>query len=387
MLDRVLGGSQIVELVLSEDRHLEAGGERHRAGLRLEPPGEQLGEGRLAIAVGAQQRDAIVGVDAERNLPQHRLVGHIAGGDAAHGDDRRSDRPCRFGEVERLDAVLHHRRDRLHLLQRFQPRLRLSRLRRLRPEPLHEGFHVLARGLLLGARLLLQRLALLQLPLELVVAAAPEGELLLVQMHDRRDRPVQKVAVVRDDQHGVRVARHVVLEPQSAFEVEIVGGLVEEQQVGLREQHRGECDAHAPAAGKRGGGALLRRLVEAQPGQDGGGARLSRMGVDVGEPRVNLGDPVGVGRTPFFLEKGGAFGIRLQHDLDQRLVRARRFLGHLADPRALGHRDGARLGREIAGNGTEERRLAGSVAADEPRLRARRQGQRGVVDQQPSGDA
>ena len=47
------------------------------------------------------------------------------------------------------------------------------------------------------------------LALELVVAAAPEGQLLLVEMDDRVDRAVEQVAVVADQQHGVRiVARH-----------------------------------------------------------------------------------------------------------------------------------------------------------------------------------
>ena len=39
-----------------------------------------------------------------------------------------------------------------------------------------------------------------------------------------------------DDDHGVRIVREMVLEPERAFEVEIVGRLVEQQQVGLREQ-------------------------------------------------------------------------------------------------------------------------------------------------------
>ena len=115
-------------------------------------------------------------------------------------------------------------------------------------------------------------------------------------MQDRVDRVVEQVAVMADDEHGVRIAREVVLQPQRAFEVEIVGRLVEQQQVGLGEQHRGERDAHAPAAGELRGRALLRARVEAEAGEDGGGARRRGMRVDVGEPRLDFGDAVRVGR-------------------------------------------------------------------------------------------
>ena len=82
-----------------------------------------------------------------------------------------------------------------------------------------------------------------------------------------------------------------------------------------------------------------------------------------------------------------ALDVGLEHDLDQRLLGARRFLRDLADARVLGQADRAGLGREVAGDGVEQRRLAGAVAADEAGLRAGRQGQRGMVEQQASGDA
>ncbi len=51
---------------------------------------------------------------------------------------------------------------------------------------------MLARRLVLGPRLHLQLVGLSLLPLELVIRSAIEGELLLVQMHDRVDRRVQE---------------------------------------------------------------------------------------------------------------------------------------------------------------------------------------------------
>ena len=95
-----------------------------------------------------------------------------------------------------------------------------------------------------------------------------------------------------DDEHGVRIAREEGLEPDRAFEVEIVGRLVEEQHVRPREEHRGERHPHPPAAGELGAGPRLRRRVEAEPVQDRGRPRLGRVRVDVGEAGVDLADAV-----------------------------------------------------------------------------------------------
>ena len=97
-----------------------------------------------------------------------------------------------------------------------------------------------------------------------------------------------------DDQHRMRIAREEVLEPDRAFEVEIVGRLVEQQHVRPREQHRRQRHPHPPAAGELRAGPRLRRRIEPEPVQDRRRPRLRRMRVDVGEPRVDLGDAVRV---------------------------------------------------------------------------------------------
>ena len=86
------------------------------------------------------------------------------------------------------------------------------------------------------------------------------------------DRCVEQVAVVADHDHGARIARDVVLEPERAFEIEIVGRLVEQQQIRLGEQGGGERYPHAPAAGEGRGRTPLRSVIEAEAGENGGGA-------------------------------------------------------------------------------------------------------------------
>ncbi len=87
-------------------------------------------------------------------------------------------------------------------------------------------------------------------------------------MQDGVDGVVEEVAVVADHQDGVRIGLDEIFEPERAFEVEIVGRLVEQQHFGRGEQHGGERDAHAPAAGELAAGAGLRLLVEAEARQN-----------------------------------------------------------------------------------------------------------------------
>jgi hypothetical protein len=214
-----------------------------------------------------------------------------------------------------------------------------------------------------------------------VVGALVEGELLALQMQDRADRAVEEVAVVADHQHGVGIFREEVLEPDRALEVEVVGRLVEQQHVGPREEHGGECDAHAPAAGEVGAGSSLSRGVEAEAGEDRRGAGLGGMRLDIGEAHLDLGDAVGVGRGFRFRQQRGAFGIGLEHGVDQARLRRRGLLRHAADPGAAGDLDLAGIGGELAPDQPEERGLAGAVAPDEPDLVAGRDQRRGIVEE------
>src|SRR3546814_5009007 len=93
-------------------------------------------------------------------------------------------------------------------------------------------------------------------------------------------------AVVGDQQESAGIALQKAFQPERGFEVEVVGRLVEQQQVGGLEQEGGEGHPHAPAAGELGAGALLGSLVEAEPGQDTRGAGRGGVGADGGQTLV-----------------------------------------------------------------------------------------------------
>ena len=63
---------------------------------------------------------------------------------------------------------------------------------------------------------------------------------------------VEEGAVVADDEHGAAEAREAALEPGDGVEVEVVGGLVEEEQVGLLREDDAEVE---PARARRPRGA------------------------------------------------------------------------------------------------------------------------------------
>ena len=117
------------------------------------------------------------------------------------------------------------------------------------------------------------------------------------------------------------------------------------------------------------------------------GAGLRRVRLDIGQPRLDLGDPVGIRRGLRFGEQGGALGIGGQHHIHQCLVAAGRFLGDRADAHALLHTHIAALRNGFAADQPEQGRLARTVPPDQTHLGLGRQEERRLVEQHPAFDA
>ena len=197
----------------------------------------------------------------------------------------------------------------------------------------------------------------------------------------------EQIAVVADHDQRMRVAREMLLQPERAFEVEVIGRLVEQQQVGLGEQGGGERNAHAPAAGEFRARPLLIVRRKTEPGQDRGGAGRGRVRANVGKPGLDLGNAVRVLRRLGFRQQVGAFRIGAQHHLDQPVRAVRSFLRQPPDAPARRHGDAAVLRCHIAGDHREQRGLAGAVAPDQADARPGRNIDRSALDQRAAGDA
>ena len=110
------------------------------------------------------------------------------------------------------------------------------------------------------------------------------------------------------------------------------------------------------------------------------------MRVDVHEPGLDFGDPVGIVRGFGFAQQGIALEIGLEHDLDQAFRAVGRLLCEAADAPAWRDGDGAGLGRQLAADRVKQRRFADAVAADEADARAGDDLRGAMIDQKPSGN-
>ncbi len=175
------------------------------------------------------------------------------------------------------------------------------------------------------------------------VAAAVGVDLLLreVQFDDAADRAGQELAVVADQDRAGAQAGDELLQPGQAVQVEVVGGLVQQEDVVAGEQQRGEGGAGGLAAGQG-----RHRLVEAD-GQAELGGRLRGAFVEVGgaegEPALQGGGVRVVGSRPF---RDQRLGGGVQGGLGGRDAGAAAEEGAYGLPRAA-----VRLLREVADGG------------------------------------
>jgi len=96
--------------------------------------------------------------------------------------------------------------------------------------------------------------------------ARPGGETAAVQLQDASGQALQEGAVVGDEQQGPAPGLEEALQPVDGLDVQVVGGFVQEEQVGLRDQGTGEEGAPAHAAGEAGGVmASMTRCSRRQP--------------------------------------------------------------------------------------------------------------------------
>src|SRR5208282_2436236 len=84
----------------------------------------------------------------------------------------------------------------------------------------------------------------------LIIVASVEMHPLIPDFHDPFDRNIEKVAIVRDQYKSVRIGSQILLKPVASFEIKMVGGLVEQQQVRLLQKKFGQGEAHLPSAGE-----------------------------------------------------------------------------------------------------------------------------------------
>ena len=353
---------------LVEVADLEIGARLHRPGVGRDLPHQDAQQRALADAVVADEPDAVTAHDAERQVPDQRLAAvavgdvaelhHLAAGLSAvlHVDARVS-----LG-LEPLGRLLAHGHERAH------PAF-VARAARLdaAPDPfLLLGQPLVEQGVVPGV---FRQGLLLELEV-VVVAAGPAREPGAIQLHDAGGQAPQEGAVVGDEQDAAGVIVDPVLEPLDRAQVEMVGGLVEEQQLGVADDGPGQPHPALPAAGQLFQPPVRRQVQLAQDRIHALVHVPAAVGVDLPMQRLQLQQAPAVQGLPGALlievdevlqvrQPGGdVFPHRLPELFGQRLLQ----LAH-ADAALVA--DLAVVGLEPTRDKAQQRGLARAVAADQ----------------------
>ena len=181
-------------------------------------------------------------------------------------------------------------------------------------------------------------LLLVQCPLLLVefVVAGIGRQGAAVDLHHLGDDAVHELAVVRGHHQRALIALEEFLQPDEAFEVEVIARLVEQHGVGAHQQDAPERHPHLPAARQRTDIAVHHLLAESQPVEHRAGAPLQGVAVQFLEARLHLAiardDVIHVVR-PVRIPHGGFEFLQLgRHRADRAGA-----VHHLGDRAAAGH--------------------------------------------------
>ena len=309
---------ELLQLLLREiaDREIRGGGAFSRERRRF--AGKQFGQSGFARAIRPEQRDSIERADRDIDAAQD-LRAIVAARGIFQGDER----PRRFQRLRKLEfewAVDVCRHDALHPLQHFQAALGLPRLGGRGAKPVHEGGDFRDALHLPGMQHDLKRqfLGALLFELRIVAGVCAEGSILDVQY--AIDDRIEKFPVMRNHQQGARICCEPFLQPDDGIEIQVVGGLIQQQKIGAGTERTRHGQAHPPAARKFRNGALLIRRFESQAVHDRRRAGFGAIAVDGFQRRIEFGERDG-GIAPLRIVDGtlhaAQLGVAIQHEFDR----------------------------------------------------------------------
>jgi len=295
-----------------------------------------------------------------------------------------------IGQVKRLlefegeIRTRQQRREALHAVQRLDPALRLLGLAGLGLEAVDEFLQVGDLVLLLGERRLLQRHLLGAHILEGAVVAAVARQLAVFDMDGDVGHGIEKFTVVAYHQHGAGVFLQPGFQPHQRVQIEVVGGFVEQQQIGRAHQRTRQLQTHAPAAGKAVDRLIQLAHLEAQAEDQRLRARLRVVGAGVVQRHVGVRHALAI---VAFLGSGD-LGLRrrqqsvaVDDEVGRGLARLRHVLRHLRHAPLRRHGKVALVFVQGAVDEREQAGLAGAVAPDQADLFAWIDRHRRVVEQ------
>jgi len=125
---------------------------------------------------------------------------------------------------------------------------------------------------------------------------------------------------VRDQEQGARVFTQPAFQPENRVDVEMVGRLIQQQQVGTTHQRAGHIDAHPPAAGEGADRPRLVGRIEAETVHQLAGTRTRVVAADFREAGMQRTEALALvallrlGNAPF---DGAQLGIAVENEVDR----------------------------------------------------------------------
>ena len=224
------------------------------------------------------------------------------------------------------------------------------------------------------------------LALELGVVTGIQAQLAPVEMDDRCHDRVEKIAVVGDEQQRSGIPLQPLLEPEHGVEIEMVGRLIEQQQIRARHQRLRQVEPHAPPAREARHRLAVARRRKAQAGEQHRRARARTIAIDRLVTLMQFreqfagGARIGLGVCQCVLHRA-QLGIAVEHELDRRNSHCGSLLRHMPDDPRRWKRHVARVGIDFAAQQGEQRRFAAAVGPDQPDLVTRMDRERGAFEQ------
>ncbi len=270
----------------------------------------------------------------------------------------------RLGKLEFDFLLVRHRRlDFFHALDLLELALGLGGLGVLGPKPLDKFHHVrdFALLVLVGRRQLrLRRLALRQV---ILIIAAVADQFAVANLQNMRDKLVEEIAVVRNHQNRARISPQIFLEPLQRFQVEMIGRLVQHQQVRLLRQQPRQMRPHHPSAAHLPQRPVEILLPKTQPGQNALGLGLALITIQLIVMSVRL-------------KIDGQFQHRF-------IPRRRAFLGQMPDRDILLELNRPRIRRIRLEDQRKQSRFPRPIGPDQPKAVLAIDLQRDILKQRP----
>ncbi len=380
-------GAELIEI-----GHLEIGAEPDLTRVRLQLAQQQLEQRRFAGTIGADDPDPVAAQDQGVEILDDRCRVGVRMRPRARALARACLCWIREGHVLGLDhqlaAALAAIDAQARLPESLAPGAALLAQRLQGPHPPFvaraPGLDALANPDLLLGQAFVEALALLGLGMQallapaqiVVVIARPIGELAAIEFEDAGGQIAQEAPIMGDEQQRALETEHQLFEPFDGLDVEMVGRLVEQQQIRLADQRARQHHAPAQPAGE---GRVDRLAVQPE-------ARDHPLGALLDLPAVVGLEALLHGRQPrqIALRGRAAIGgqtlaemVILGHPLAQRAetagdhlqdpmrVAERRLLRQPRHAQPVGTPERAGIGLDLAIDELEQGALAGAVAADE----------------------